>query len=193
MIDLDDILNLLFPGLDDGFIIFVVIILIVAGIAKLFKHKEKPQTDNKTESFREQVYDSIYEFEKGKIVAEAFPLELFLTDDSEYISLATTTTPSAAPIVKEKKQVKKNNNSKYIVQANIKSNDNYIYDLFGLPHLEGFLRTTYKGRKIEISCYLKDITIEKLRQHKEDYVVCKYTGFLQIYKLKRKIDVIISH
>ena len=196
MIDLEDILNLLFPGLDDGFIIFVVIILIVAGISKLFKHKEKPQSDSETETNLEKTYDTIYEYKKGEIVAEALPLSLFLTDDSKYISFTSTTTPAKAKIVADEKERKKNNSSKYIVYANNDHNGyENIFKSLGIPSSplpEGILRTTYKGEKREISCYLKNITIEILRQRKEEFVVCASKGIPTEYTLKNKIDVINS-
>ena len=87
MIRLEDLLNFLFPGLDVGFIYLLIVILFVYGIVEFFKGKTKVQTDSNIESNDKPARDSFYEYNKeGKIVAEVLPLELFLTNESKYIS-----------------------------------------------------------------------------------------------------------
>lgn len=194
MIRLEDILNLLFPGLGVGFIFLVVVILIIYGIVKFFNGNNKTQVDSSSNSNNKLlVSDSIYEYQKGRIVAEALPLELFLTENSKYTprSYPTTTVPEKKrKVVTDKKGCK--NDYSHVILANPKPID--ICKLLGHQSSEGFLHTTYKGKEILITCYIKNITMQNLRRHKDKYVVCASKGITQhtMYTLKYKEDVINS-
>ena len=194
MIRLEDILNLLFPGLGVGFIFLVVVILIIYGIVKFFNGNNKTQVDSSSNSNNKLlVSDSIYEYQKGRIVAEALPLELFLTENSKYTprSYPTTTVPEKKrKVVTDKKGCK--NDYSHVILANPKPID--ICKLLGHQSSEGVLHTTYKGKEIWIDSYIKNVTIENLRQHKDKYVVCASKGITQytMYTLKYKEDVINS-
>ena len=192
MIRLEDLLNFLFPGLDVGFIYLLIVILFVYGIVEFFKGKTKVQTDSNIESDDKPARDSFYEYNiEGKIVAEVLPLELFLTENSKYTprSYPTTTVPEKKrKVVTDKKGCK--NDYSHVILANPKPID--ICKLLGHQSSEGFLHTTYKGEEILITCYIKNVTIENLRQHKDKYVVCASTGVITRYTLKYKEDVVNS-
>lgn len=190
MIRLEDLLNFLFPGLDVGFIYLLIVILFVYGIVEFFKGKTKVQTDSNIESNDKPARDSFYEYNKeGKIVAEVLPLELFLTNESKYISFQTETVPKKdTKVVTDIKGYNKIDYSHII--AHKKPTD--YGKLLGYKSSEGVLHTTYKGKEIWIDSYIKNVTIENLRQHKDKYVVCASTGVITGYTLKYKEDVVNS-
>lgn len=195
MIDIDDLLHFFIPGLDAVFFIIVVILILAAGFHKFFDErkkrkeiKEKSLSSNNCSSNSTPSESSIFEYKGGKIIAEAFHIDYFLSEDSKYISF---TTPVSKPkVFKTELNHCKNDNGKFIVRANVQPS--YPFNLLGFQSPEGILHTTYQGRPIDIECFLKDITIEKLRQQKNDFVVCKSIDVFVKYTLKYKWDVINS-